>query len=120
LPGNTIRVRPGRYAESLVLDRKVAIVGEGPRDAVIIESASADCVVMKAEEAVLRGLTLRCVAGARGAKYYAVDVPQGRLLLEDCDISSDALSCVAVHGAAASAVVRKCCIHDGKECGIWI
>jgi parallel beta-helix repeat protein len=120
LPGNTIRVRPGRYGESLVLDRKVEIVGEGPRNAVVIESADADCVVMRAAEATLRGLTLRCTAGARGAKYHAVDVPQGRLLLEDCDVSSDALSCVAVHGPAAGAVVRKCRIHDGKESGIWI
>ncbi|HYT93052.1 MAG TPA: right-handed parallel beta-helix repeat-containing protein [Gemmataceae bacterium] len=119
LPDSVIRVRPGRYTESIVLDRRVEIVGDGPREAVVIESVAGDCLVLRTEEATVRSLTLRCVAGTHSAKFYGVDVPRGRLLLEDCDITSDSLSGVAVHGAAASATVRNCRIHDGKESGIW-
>jgi parallel beta-helix repeat protein len=119
LPGSQLRVRPGRYTESIVLDRRVEIAGDGPREAIVLESVAGDCLVMRTEEATVRGMTLRCVAGTRGARFYAVDVTRGQLLLEDCDIASDSLSCVAVHGAAASATVRNCRIHDGKECGIW-
>jgi parallel beta-helix repeat protein len=74
---------------------------------------------MRTQEAAVRGVTLRCVAGTRGARFYAVDVAQGQLLMEDCDVASDSLSCVAVHGPTAGATLRNCRFHDGKECGVW-
>jgi hypothetical protein len=114
-PGARIVVRPGVYREGLVLDRPVEIIAEGQ---VVIESADSDCVVMGADEATLRGLTLRCTAGASGGKFYAVDVPRGRLLLEGCDVSSDSLACVAVHGASADPTLRDCLIHGGAQGGV--
>lgn len=39
-PGGRIRVRPGTYQESLVIDKPVDIVGEGPRQNIVIESWS--------------------------------------------------------------------------------
>jgi hypothetical protein len=52
--------------------------------------------------------------------YFAVDIPQGQLVLENCDITSNSRSCVAIHGATANPVIRRCQIHDGKECGVFV
>ena len=100
-PGARILVRPGVYDESVVLDKPVEIVGDGPREKIIVRSADASCSVMRRDRARVAGLTLRGEAGG-GDGFFAVDIPRGSLLLEDCDISSDTLSCVAVHGATAA------------------
>src|SRR5262249_43761012 len=36
-PGAVVRVRPGLYRESLVLDREVRVVGDGPASEVVVE-----------------------------------------------------------------------------------
>ncbi len=119
-PHTRIRVRPGTYPEGIVIDKPIEIVGDGPPAEIIIESENADALVMNADEAIVRGLTLRCRAGARGQKKFGVDIPKGRLILEYCDITSDSLACIGVHGSDAKPVVRHCTIHGGKEGGLFI
>ncbi|HYO62498.1 MAG TPA: right-handed parallel beta-helix repeat-containing protein [Pyrinomonadaceae bacterium] len=117
-PGARVLVRPGLYEESLVFDKPVELVGDGPREEIIIRSDGASCLRASADGARVAGLTLR--GEARGGEaFYAVDVPRGDLLLEDCDVSSDTLSCVAVHGAAAAPLIRRCRIHDGADSGLY-
>jgi parallel beta-helix repeat protein len=119
-PGSEIRIRPGVYREGLVLDKPVRLIGEGPVDRIVIESADADCILMDTDEAVVRGLTLRCAAGQEGSEFYAVDIPCGRLVLEDCDITSGSLSCVGIHGAETNPTVRNCKIHDSEGSGVLV
>ena len=117
-PGARVIVRPGVYEESVTLDRPVEIAGEGPRERVVVRSAGASCFAMKTDRARVSGLTLRGEARG-GASFFAVDVAAGTLLLEDCDISSDTLSCVAVHGERAAATIRGCRVHDGRDSGVY-
>ena len=117
--GARLLVKPGRYEESLVLDKPVEIVGDGRREEIVVASAGASCVRMQAARAVVRGLTLRGRAGDAGEESFAVDVPQGRLLLEDCDVSSETLSCVGIHGSAADPLLRRCAIHGGADSGVY-
>ncbi len=123
-PGTLIMVRPGWYKEGLIIDKEVGIVGDGPRDKIIVESSESDCVLMKTDYALVRGLTLRCRAGIKGKEYFGVNIPGGGLLLENCNVTSDSLACIAVHGAVrrneAWPVIRKCTIHDGKQSGVYI
>ncbi|HYO64389.1 MAG TPA: right-handed parallel beta-helix repeat-containing protein [Pyrinomonadaceae bacterium] len=117
-PGARLLVRPGQYADGIVLDKQVEIVGDGPREQIVVECAGASCLQMQTESARVAGLTLR--ASARdGAAFFAVDIPRGRLLLEDCDISSETLSCVAAHGPAAAPLVRRCHVHGGADSGLY-
>lgn len=118
--GTRIQVQPGRYQESLVIDKPLEIIGDGPVADIIIESTDSSCILMQTDYAVVRGITLRGQAGLKGNKYFAVDIPQGQLVLEDCDISCDSLSCVAIHGSTANPVTRRCKIHSGKEVGILV
>ncbi len=118
--GTRIMVRPGLYQEQLILDKPVEITGDGPQEDIIVETSASDCVWMQTHYAVIRGLTLRLRIEDQGGIFYAVDIPQGKLVLEDCDITSNSSSCIGIHGPAADPVVRSCHIHDSSVSGIFI
>ena len=48
-----------------------------------------------------------------------MDITQGRLDLEGCDISSQSLACVAIHDGADPRL-RRNTIHDGNEAGVFV
>lgn len=117
-PGSRVLVRPGLYDESVVIDRRVELVGDGPREKIVIRGGAASCVRARADGARVAGVTLRGAA-RDGEAFFAVDVTGGDLLLEDCDISSDTLSCVAVHGPDAAPLIRRCLVHGGADSGLY-
>jgi parallel beta-helix repeat protein len=120
MPGSTVQVKPGLYKESLVLTKKLDIVGDGPAAEVVVECGDASCVKMQTDVATLRGLTLRGSAGRGGKERFTVHLSQGQLTLEDCEITSDSLACIGVHGASTEPVVRNCKIHSGKSAGVLV
>ncbi|MEN8220993.1 MAG: right-handed parallel beta-helix repeat-containing protein [Pseudomonadota bacterium] len=112
--GDRILVKPGVYEEDLVIDKPLEIIGDGEVAEIVVESKNADCIFMKTDNALVRGLSLR----NRAEGYYAVDISQGKLRLEYCDISSETLSCVGIHGAEG--IISYCQIHDSKQSGVYI
>ncbi|HIK05442.1 MAG TPA: right-handed parallel beta-helix repeat-containing protein [Trichormus sp. M33_DOE_039] len=118
--GMSIVVRPGTYQESLILDKPIKIIGGGSRAEIIIESKESNCILMQTDYAEVRGLTLRGQGRQNNKQYFAVDVTQGQLILEDCDIVSDSLACVGVTGTTANPIIRRCQIHEGQGGGILV
>ncbi len=119
--GSRLLVRPGIYHEGLVIDKPLEIVGDGARDEIIVRATASSCLVLRADAGVIRNLTLRGQArsgGAGGDGFFAVDIAHGRPLLDNCDISSDSLACVAIHNPTAAPVVRACRIHHGVALGV--
>ncbi len=119
-PNSRLLIREGLYHESVVLDKNVEIVGDGAVENIIVRSRNQSCVSMQTERAAMRGLTLQGRGKSSDKSFFAVDVPHGELILENCDISSDSLSCVAIHGANANPFLKNCSIHDGADSGIYI
>jgi parallel beta-helix repeat protein len=119
-PGGCIEVRPGVYREGLVLDRAVELYGSGAVDDVVVECATAACLLMYAETATIRGVSFRSTAGLGENRYYAVNIPSGELTLEDCQISSDSLAALAVHGQHARPIIRRCVIRNTGERGVLV
>lgn len=121
VPANSrLLVREGLYHESVWLDKNIEIEGSGAVENIIIRSSNQSCVSMQTEKAAVRGLTFEGRGKSYGKSFFAVDVPHGELTLENCDISSDSLSCVAIHGANANPFLKNCSIHDGADSGIYI
>lgn len=116
LPGTRILVRPGRYQEGIAIDKPLEIVGEGSVAEIVIESTDSDCILMKTNYAAVSGLTIHGCA----EKHYGVNIPQGELLLTNCDITSDSFSCVFIQGTTAQPIIRHCKIHDSGMNGICI
>lgn len=115
-----ILLKPGIYEGPIFLTKPVEIVGDGPREDVIIQSSGGSCVVMSTSLATVRNLTLQCLAGQKHKKFSAVEIPRGLLKLEDCDITSDSLSCIIIRSAEALPHIQNCWIHGSNENGILI
>jgi parallel beta-helix repeat protein len=109
-------VRPGFYPGRLALDKPLEIIGDGDSGDIVVQASGSNVIISTANMVIVRNLTIRQVGGG---DWYAIDISQGRLVLEQCDISSQSLACVAVHNAA-DPVVRRNRIHDGKSVGIHV
>jgi F-box protein 11 len=115
-PGTRILIRPGLYKEALVLEKALELLGDGERSEIVVETSGAPVLLFKTEFGRVANLTLR---QSGGDDFYSVDIAQGRLELEDCDITSQSLACVAIHGGADPRL-RRNCIHDGNEGGVSV
>ena len=120
-PGDRILVRPGLYEGSLVLDRALEIRGDGPAADIEIRAYGVQALLFEAEDqdAQVASLTLRQMGGPGAREQHAVDVTQGRLELNGCDISGKSSTCVAVLGGA-SLRLRGSTIHDGAKSGVLV
>jgi F-box protein 11 len=115
-PGDRILIRPGLYREGVVVDKPVEIIGDGEVGEVVIEANGKDAVLFQANLARIANLTLRQTGGG---DWYCVDIAQGRLDLEGCDITSQGLACVGIHDGADPRL-RRNRIHDGKSSGVFV
>lgn len=115
--GGKIILRPGKYRERVVLNKKVEITGEGDLTKIIIENDG--CVFMNTEEAVIRNMTLISCGEEHDLPSPAVDISMGSLYIENCHISSKS-SCISIHGYGANPVIRKCVIKNAAENGVNI
>ncbi len=131
-PGARIVVRAGRYVGDLRLDKPVALVGEGGRDAVVLQGS-----VTITGECELRGVTIAEPTGhgliVRGPKanplvadvrvhdgaqigLYVTAGARGRF--ERCDLSGSGWSNVEIRDAGSEPTLCHCRIADGKRGGI--
>ena len=115
-PGDRILVRPGLYQEGLVMDKPLEIIGEGDLGDVVIQATGQDALLFKTTMGRVANLTLKQMGDG---DWYGVDIAQGRLELEGCDITSQSLACVAIHDGADSRL-RRNRIHDGKQSGVFV
>jgi len=115
-PGSKILVRPGVYDEGLSINKPLEIVGDGDLGTVIVRAKGKDAIIFGAAKGKVSNIALKQIGGG---KWYGVDISQGCLELEKCDITSDSEACVAIHGNAYP-ILRENTIHDGKAGGVYV
>jgi len=108
-PGDRILVRPGLYQEGLVIEKPLEIIGDGNLEDVVIQTAGKNAMLFKTTMGRVVNLTLRLMGGVN---WYSVDITQGRLELEGCDVAGYGLGCIAIHDGADPRLLRNH-IHDG-------
>jgi len=116
--GDRILVRPGLYEEGLAIDKPLEILGDGPVGDIVIEAWDADAISFEAEIGRVANLTLRQTGGEEGP-WYGVDITQGLLTLEDCDITSQSGACVGIRNGADPRL-RRNLIHNGRQMGVYV
>jgi F-box protein 11 len=114
-PGDRILVRPGLYEEGLVIDKPLEIIGQGDPGEVVVQALGKNVILFKTTMGRVANLTLR----QTGGDSYGVSIAQGRLEMEDCDITSQSLAGVAIYGGADPRL-RRNRIHDGKNAGVFV
>jgi F-box protein 11 len=115
--GTRILLRPGVYRESLTIEQPLEIIGDGPPDAVRIESDNGPCLNLRCAGAVIRGLTLCAGPGSRPA---ALQIDEGRALIEDCTISAAGRCAVRLGFATALPTFRRCHIRGTGKVGVLV
>lgn len=113
-PGTRILVRPGLYQEGLVVDKPLEIVGDGEPGGVVIQAAGSNVILFQTTMGRIVNLSFRQLGGDK----YCVDIAQGRLELEDCDITSQSQACVGIHGGADPRLRRNRIHHSKRGSGV--
>ncbi len=119
-PGTRIIVQPGLYKEGIIIDKPVEIIGNGKQGEIVIEAFGENAVLFQADNGRVANLTLRQTYGEwYHIDWCCVDITQGRLVLEGCDISSQSSMCVMIHSSANPRLYRNR-IHDGEYNGVVV
>lgn len=116
-PGDRILIRPGLYPESVVLDKPLEIIGQGAVEEIVVQAQEARVLTFRTNIGRVTNLTLRQLDGERN--WFGVDIAQGRLELEECDITSRSGACIGIHDGADPRL-RRNRIHDGNKNGIYV
>ncbi|AKZ54123.1 putative sporulation protein K-like protein [Streptomyces ambofaciens ATCC 23877] len=111
--GAVIRVRPGRYAENLVIRHRVTIVGEGDPGTVELCPRDGTAVTLMADAVMLGALTLR----GRDKEAPVVDVPAGQAALDGCTVTGAGWTALLVRGTGSLAA-RGCRIGNPGGAGL--
>ncbi|GAA3493192.1 hypothetical protein GCM10019016_002910 [Streptomyces prasinosporus] len=111
--GAVIRVRPGRYAENLVIRHRVTIVGEGEPGTVELCPRDGTAVTLMADAVMLGALTLR----GRDKEAAVVDVPAGQAALDGCTVTGAGWTALLVRGKGSLAA-RGCRIGNPGGAGL--
>ena len=82
----------------------------------VVQASGADVSSFLTSAGLIVNLALRQTGGG---PFFGVDIGQGHLELEDCDISSAGRAGVAIHHGA-DPHLRRNRIHDGKQSGVYI
>ena len=116
-PGDRILVRPGLYAEGLVVDKPLEILGDGPAADIVIRASDVPVLTFRTSIGRVANMTLHQAEGKE--EEHCVNITQGRLELEGCDISSQSTSCITITDGSDPRL-RRNKIHDGKYFGVAV
>jgi len=94
-PGDCILVRHGLYQECVVIDKPLEIIGDGERNEIEIRAKDNDTITFKTNYGRIANLTLRQMSPRE--ELACINIHSGRLIIEECDISSQSDACIVVH-----------------------
>ncbi|MEV2246504.1 right-handed parallel beta-helix repeat-containing protein [Streptomyces sp. NPDC049970] len=113
--GALISVRPGTYAENLVIHTRVTLTAAEGRGTVEIRPRTGSVVALRADAVMLSELTLR----GGDAELPAVDVRRGQAAFDGCEIVGAAWTAMLA-GGTGSLALRDCRVSNPQGAGIVV
>ncbi|NKQ28449.1 right-handed parallel beta-helix repeat-containing protein [Streptomyces galbus] len=113
--GALISIRPGSYAENLVIHTRVTLAAAEGRGTVEIRPRSGSVLALRADAVMLAELTLR---GA-DAEEPAVDVRRGQAALDGCEVVGAAWTALLASGTGSLAL-RDCRVSNAQGAGVVV
>ncbi|MFF1277578.1 right-handed parallel beta-helix repeat-containing protein [Streptomyces marokkonensis] len=113
--GALISVRPGTYAENLVIHTRVTLTASEGRGTVEIRPRSGSVLTLRADAVMLAELTLR----GSDAEEPAVDVRFGQAAFDGCELIGAAWTALLA-GGTGSFALRDCRVTNPQGAGIVI
>ncbi|MEU5298992.1 right-handed parallel beta-helix repeat-containing protein [Streptomyces umbrinus] len=113
--GALISVRPGTYAENLVVNTRVTLTAAEGRGTVEIRPRAGSVLALRADAVMISELTLR----GGDAEQPAVDVRRGQAALDGCEIVGSAWTALLA-GGTGSLALRDCRVSNSQGAGIVV
>lgn len=118
--GATIRILPGMYRESVVLDKPITLIGEGPREAIAIEGVKGPGLLITAEGVKLENLSLVVGSGPAMPALAAIEIAGGQTTMVGCHVESHRGPGVVASGKATRLSMVDSLVHKGEGVGISV
>jgi parallel beta-helix repeat protein len=119
-PGNRILIRPGIYREHLTVDKPLELIGDGRMEEIVLSDSKDDVVDFQTTIGRIANLTIRQESVDEVALLSAVDISQGRLILENCQLLSSGGAVVFVRGGADPQIARNKITNSGAAQGVAV
>jgi F-box protein 11 len=121
-PGTRILIRPGVYREHLTIDKPLELIGDGKTEDIVLSNSNDDVVDFQTTIGRIANLTIRQEHELKveGPGYNAVDISQGRPILENCQISGTSGSVVYVRGGADPQITHNKIASLGRRSGVIV
>src|SRR5260370_8261690 len=100
----------------MVIERTREIIGQNDTGPVVVRAAGQGAAFFNTTLGRIANLTLQHTGDGN---WFGVEVTQGRLLVEGCDISGASLACVAIR-EGAEPVLRNNRIYDGTQSAVFV
>ncbi|MFE7453905.1 right-handed parallel beta-helix repeat-containing protein [Streptomyces griseus] len=113
--GALISVRPGTYAENLVIHTRVTLTSADGRGTVEIRPRTGSVIALRADAVMLSELTLR----GGDPELPAVDVRRGQAAFDGCEIVGAAWTAMLA-GGTGSLALRDCRVSNPQGAGIVV
>ncbi|MFJ5517019.1 right-handed parallel beta-helix repeat-containing protein [Streptomyces griseoluteus] len=113
--GALISVRPGTYAENLVVHTRVTLTAAEGRGTVEIRPRTGSVLSLRADAVMLSELTLR----GGDPELPAVDVRRGQAALDSCEIVGAAWTALLA-GGTGSLALRECRVSNPQGAGVVV
>ncbi|MEU3208466.1 right-handed parallel beta-helix repeat-containing protein [Streptomyces cyaneofuscatus] len=113
--GALISVRPGTYAENLVIHTRVTLTAAEGRGTVEIRPRTGSVIALRADAVMLSELTLR----GGDAELPAVDVRRGQAAFDGCEIVGAAWTAMLA-GGTGSLALRDCRVSNPQGAGVVV
>jgi parallel beta-helix repeat protein len=111
--GSVINIRPGEYAENLVITKTVTMVAERGPGTVVVSPPTGCVLLLAAESVTVKDMTVR----ASDPEAAAIDVPTGRLRLDHCEVVGAAYAAVQSRGTGV-VTMMDCRIENTVGAGL--
>jgi parallel beta-helix repeat protein len=114
--GDKVIVHPGTYRESVRMSKPIEIIGKGNVSDIIVDCHDTDTFIFNTASG--RVCNISFVQSGVG-HWSCLDIQNGNLVVDACDMISSTLICVDIHGESTMPTIRRCKIHGCKGTGIF-
>lgn len=115
--GDRIEIAPGHYAEELMVNKAVSLIGQGEPGTVVIEGIHTSALRIEAPGVRLERLTLRQLGGKH---LDCLVIAHGHTEVIGCDISTQTNGASVNVIASEEGLLRGNRIHDGGGWGVFL
>jgi parallel beta-helix repeat protein len=119
-PGNRILIRPGVYREHLIVDKPLELIGDGKIDEIVLSDSTDDVVDFQTTIGRIANLTISQESKDEIALRNAIDISQGRLILENCHLLSAGGAVIFIRGGADPQIANNKITNLGGTQGIAV